>query len=378
MVDAIANLSLEILRDLLVEEAKSLLSVSGDVERVKRDLQRVHGMLKTVDRDRERSNSPNLKVYVAQLKDLAFEAETMLERYAVKVESKREVGKSLKQKLRRYICIMSECSTIHEVGRQTDDITSRLSDLTDKLQSEFGQQLPPPQGHEEDELRQTNAHEVEPHFVGMEKDIELLVSKLRDLRTREQVVIKIYGMGGLGKTTLARKIYNHDDVAPYARAWVCVTQHFKQKAVLSTILKKLENNDDRNEEIDRKGLDDLKAGIHSFAEQRKCLIVIDDIWENEHWEIIKQALPMNCNVLLTTRNQNIAKQESHPHKLRFLTEDEAWDLLRKIALPKYPKPAGTSHFTSDEIICYISRCDIFYCIVGCLIYVKNISEISNK
>ncbi|XP_047974602.1 putative disease resistance protein At1g50180 [Salvia hispanica] len=359
MAEFVANVFLETLRDLLVEETKFLLSVSGDVDKVKADLRSIHALLMRADR--ERRNSPSLKLYISQLRDLAEKAENLLETYAVEVQSKREGRKSLKDKFKRYICIMCECISVHEVGNEARDIISALADLTKELKSELDQQGSSSHLKQEAEqqhlLRQTYAHEVEHDFVGMEKDIELLVSKVKDGSRRKRVV-KIYGMGGLGKTTLARKVYNHTDLQSYARAWVCITQQFEHKAVFGKILKQL----DSKAKIDDLEVEDLVTRIHSLLVERKCVIVIDDIWEDVHWEIIKQAFPVNCNVILTTRSQNIANQESEHHMLKFLTEDEGWALLQKVA-NLYPD-LKTLEDVGREIVSKCEGLPLSICVIG--------------
>ncbi|XP_047947084.1 disease resistance protein RPP8-like [Salvia hispanica] len=137
MAESVANVFLETLRDLLVEETKFLLGVGADVEKVKRDLKSIHALL--MKADRERHDSPTLKTYIHQLKDLAFKAENLLETYAVEVQSKREEGRrSLMDRFQRYICIMCECCSVHQVGKEAQEIMSELAVLAEKLRVRVG------------------------------------------------------------------------------------------------------------------------------------------------------------------------------------------------------------------------------------------------
>ncbi|XP_073308275.1 probable disease resistance protein At1g58390 [Primulina huaijiensis] len=333
MVDAAATMALETLRDLLIEEVKFLSGVEGQVEDVGRDIQAMRRFLKDADKRRDIYNSDIVRGWVLELIDLATRAEDVLEKYAVEVTSKRG-AKNLKKRLKRFTCILGEGLALHEIGKETADIMSRMAELTKKLESVSSGEGSSSFDCNDDQrlLRQTYGHGIEENFVGMKKDIDLLVSRMQN-DDRPYRVFSICGMGSLGKTTLARKIYQHK-FGFEARAWVCITQKLQAKAIFQEILRQLLPGEN-NERVTRIEEDELVRELYDIQKVKKCLVVLDDIWEIDHWDILKNAFPLaesKSKILLTTRNQMIADTE-FVYKLECLTEDESWDLLQKIALP---------------------------------------------
>ncbi|MBA0665404.1 hypothetical protein Goklo_005262, partial [Gossypium klotzschianum] len=71
----------------------------------------------------------------------------------------------------------------------------------------------------------------------------------------------------------------------------------------------------------------------------RYLVVLDDIWRSEDWDILKPALPRGrkgSKILFTTRNRNVALHAdpcNTPVELSPLTDDESWILLSRRAFP---------------------------------------------
>ena len=145
-------------------------------------------------------------------------------------------------------------------------------------------------------------------------------------------------MGGLGKTTLARRVYHHRDVRSHfdCFAWACISQQYQTRNILQGILCQLVP--DKKEEVSKMTNEELYENLYQVHQKKKCLVVLDDIWSMDAWNCLKPAFPnakKGSKILLTTRNQKLASQ-IHPchflHDLRCLNEKESWDLFEKKVL----------------------------------------------
>jgi pantothenate kinase-related protein Tda10 len=101
------------------------------------------------------------------------------------------------------------------VGSKIDSIKTRISDLTRSLQI-YGVNAIIQEGlnsafDRQRQLRWSYSHIVEEYIVGLDEDIEEVVVHLINEDKHCQVV-SICGMSGLGKTTLAKKVYHHSDI----------------------------------------------------------------------------------------------------------------------------------------------------------------------
>ncbi|XP_016442760.2 putative late blight resistance protein homolog R1C-3 [Nicotiana tabacum] len=167
--------------------------------------------------------------------------------------------------------------------------------------------------------------------VGFVKDAESIMKKLTG-GAKELDVISIFGMPGLGKTTLARKVYDNPSIVNYfdVKAWCSVSQAHNRRTLLIEIFKQATRD---KSEIDEAV--DIADKLQKTLKGRRYLIVLDDIWEVETWEDLGLCFPKGedgSRVIVTTRIEEVAKHLQHcsdPYSLRFLTSKESWELLQK-------------------------------------------------
>ncbi|KAK4406730.1 putative disease resistance protein [Sesamum angolense] len=243
----------------------------------------MHCFLKDADKRKDRYDSETVRHWVAELRDLSIKAENVLERYAIEVTSKKE-GKNLKEILKRFTCILSECLSIDRTGKEIEVIMSRMADLTGRLESINKGESSSSRStdHDTDWSRKTYGLDVEKYFVGMKEEVELLESLLESDNISHRV-ISICGMGGLGKTTIATKIYNGEAAQRCfdARAWICISQQCQPKSVFQALLPHTSDQELHENELVQK--------LCNVQKEKKCLVVLDDIWEINHWNSLSPA-----------------------------------------------------------------------------------------
>ncbi|XP_049349517.1 putative late blight resistance protein homolog R1A-4 [Solanum verrucosum] len=151
--------------------------------------------------------------------------------------------------------------------------------------------------------------------------------------SRQLDVISLVGMPGIGKTTLAEKIYNDPVITSWfdVRAQCRMTQAYSWRGLLLSILSGVLEPIDRNEKEDG----ELAKELRQFLLTKRFLILIDDVWDDKVWDNIHMCFKDARNgsrIILTTRLSsvaNYAKCESEPHHLRLFRDDESWTLLQQ-------------------------------------------------
>ncbi|KAH0747673.1 hypothetical protein KY285_009330 [Solanum tuberosum] len=166
-------------------------------------------------------------------------------------------------------------------------------------------------------------------IVGMEDDFNIILDRVT-AQTDELTVIPIFGMGGIGKTTLVRKVYDNSSIRSRfdRHAWVTISQEYNERQMLLELVSSITGSNQESSD------DELMEIVYRSLKGRRFLIVIDDIWSTEAWDQMKRIFPNDDNksrILLTTRLKYVADYVScpyfPPHSKSFLSLEDSWNLF---------------------------------------------------
>lgn len=152
--------------------------------------------------------------------------------------------------------------------------------------------------------------------------------------------VSLYGMAGIGKTTLAKEVLKDRYVSDcfYCCAFVTIGPEYQLEEILKEILSQIDPNSHKRM-LARGHEDKVREYVCCNRNLRytRYLIVLDDVWSLEALDEFKASIPdddegMRSVFLITTRLKQVAHQScSDPLcaiRVPFLDKEESWDLLR--------------------------------------------------
>lgn len=332
---------------LLFENDLQLLTgIKEEVVFIRGELERIRAFLRVADSLQETDGE--LKTWVQQVRDIAHDTEDALDEYALLQAHDDDHGHGWYGSIHRLSCCIKNTKARYRIAYDLQTINSRIGKICethkrirqkidDAKQQDLGSNGLGKKKNWEDSQGEALLLE-ETDLVGIEEPKGKLVEWLINGGSGREVV-SVSGMGGLGKTTLAKQVYDAAEVKKRFKvcAWITVSQSFKMGELLKDLVGQLLRSVRRPlpEGLSSMNTYQLKKLIKDLLQKRRYLIVLDDVWHLYEWDSVKYALPNNSygsRIILTTRNADLAsvpslESDGNVYYLEHLSPLKSWELL---------------------------------------------------
>ena len=345
MAESVVTFVLDHLAQLVAHEANLLYGVEDRIQSLQNELQMINALLNTAKNKKGISNT-----VMNQIRDVAHLAEDVIDTFVAKVSIYRR-----RTMLGRMLHSFGQARLFHHVADQIDRIRTNLNEIRQNKDNYDALQESNNQSTEEDEKEKESAqslHELrrnveEENVVGFVDDTNNVLELLLEGGS-ERNVVSIIGMGGSGKTTLARKVYNSSRVDQHftCRAWIYVSNECTVRELLLGLLKHLMPNFEQKRRGNKKGKkitqdnsslseEELKNLVRNCLKSETYLVVVDDLWKTQDWDKVQDAFPDNdrSRILITSRLNEVALHTPRglSYYLQPLSKEESWKLFcRKV------------------------------------------------
>ncbi|KAF7077320.1 hypothetical protein CFC21_081883 [Triticum aestivum] len=343
VLDAFASYVQNMLTEMVSGKVHMLLGVTDEIEKMDVKLKDLKNFL--ADADRRNITDNSVQEWVAQLKRAMYEAADILDLCRLKAMERGPSTKDVGCFNPLLFCMRSP-SHAHDIGTRIKALNKRLSVIKERSAAFSFIPLGPYEDrsskvqacHYGNKRRETSGVFDRSGVVGekIEQDtrklVEIMLSE-KEVNTNIMLVA-VVGVGGIGKTTLAQKVFNNEALnSEFEKIiWLSINKDFDKVELLKTIITQA-----GGVHGGEKALAVLQPILATTLKGKKLFLILDDVWNHGAWDDVLKAPLANVvargsRVLVTTRDERIArgmKAVLPYHHVDKLQEEDAWLLLKK-------------------------------------------------
>ncbi|XP_030445958.2 putative disease resistance protein RGA1 [Syzygium oleosum] len=380
VVSSILGPLLEKLASSAVEEIQLVWVIKDDREKLKNTLEMIQKVL--ADAEHKQTIEAPVRLWLSKLKDFCYDAEDVLDEFEARALLRRVRSTehlTFKRKVRYLSLWISNFIFQFKMAHNMKELRKKLDGIDEEkikfnLSSNVHDKTIVPR-------RETHSFVAPLNVIGRKKEkeriIELLIGS-DDGGAGKITVVPILGMGGTGKTTLAKLVYNDDRVNEHFKdnkIWLSMPVEFEVEKIIRDIIKSFS----AETKCDSWSLETLQNHLRNLVKSKRCLCIMDDVWamRREDWVALSDLLggvSEGSKVIVTSRNKSIASIMGTvpPCNLADLSLEDSLTLFVKCAFDQGQEKNRPDLMAIGEEI--VSKCGgnpLAVKTLGSLLYSKN-------
>ncbi|KAK2368435.1 putative disease resistance protein [Trifolium repens] len=295
-----------------------ILYYNGNLKRMKTDFQKMEGMKDIVQHkvDEVRRNGEEIEIIVQNWLD---EVDNIV------VEAKKLIDTEGHAKAR---CSMGHFPNLfarHQLSRRTKKMSQEISQvLTEGKFDRISYRVP----------AQVTVTPFGRGYEALDSRTSMMNEIMMDLKNPDIFIVGVYGMGGVGKTTLVKEL-----------AWQAENERLFSVVAIATItdspdLEKIQGKiaDDLDMKFNKQTKEGRAMELRQrISSEKSILVILDDIWGK--LDLTEVGIPFGddhkgCKLVVTSRDRNVLNSEMSIQKefrLEVLLDEDSWKLFEKIA-----------------------------------------------
>ncbi|XP_034919401.2 putative disease resistance protein RGA4 [Populus alba] len=333
ILSALASTIMGNLNSLILQELGLARGPRTELENLKRTFRTIQAVLQ--DAEEKQWKSEPIKLWLSDLKDAAYVVDDVLDEFAIEAQWLLQ-RRDLKNRVRSFFSFGHNPLVFRQrMAHKLKNVREKLDAIAKERQSFHLTEGVVEMETNSSDQRQIGSWVNKSEIYGRGKEKEELVNIL--LSNADNLPIyAIWGMGGLGKTTLVQLVLNEASVEQQfgaLRIWVCVSTNFDLRRLTRAIIESIDGAS-----CDLQELDPLQRCLQQKLNGKKFLLVLDDVWDDygDSWNKLKELLSCGAKgsaVIVTTRIEMVARrmEATFVQRMGRLSEEDSLHLFQQLA-----------------------------------------------
>nr|AAN23086.1 putative rp3 protein [Zea mays] len=321
------------LAPLALKELSSKAGVARDIQELQDLVEEINNWLQTVG-DKGRSSK-----WLKKLKEVVYDAEDLVHEFHIEAEKQDIEITGGKNTLVKYFITKPKATvTEFKIAHKIKKIKNRFDEIV-KGRSDYStiaNSMPVdyPVQHTRKTIGEVPLYTIvdETTIFGRDQAKNQIISELIETDSQQKIV-SVIGLGGSGKTTLAKLVFNDGNIIKHFEVvlWVHVSREFAVEKLVEKLFKAI-----AGDMSDHPPLQHVSRTISDKLVGKRFLAVLDDVWieDRVEWEQfmvhLKSGAP-GSSILLTTRSRKVAEavDSSYAYNLPFLSKEDSWKVFQQ-------------------------------------------------